>query len=375
MKRIVSALDEDQTIALEHDLLRRSDLIVHSVTTIEELLVAARESAQLCLVGPLLPDGDARDALEAVHADRDLTDMPVVLVATPEIAARVGSEGFAAVLSLPLTEPLDERLSVLLAATPRLSRRRRGFARVRDREEQPLGHAIDFAENGVLLRTRKPATVGMDLVVSITFPGATAPLPGNARVVRVNGERVALAFQEPNAALRGALADATGHLPDATTGLSFQPREALGARGVELAGTLLEGPALAALFAHVEGPTEPVRLRARDLGRFDDAALDRFLALLAAAGAPVELCSCPAWLGELCARMPSLSRRVQITSLWVAVRCTDCGDRFEDLAAIGACNRAAADTALASLTQPACLVCGGKLALIQAADALLAFVA
>lgn len=378
MKRLVSALDAGQTLALEHDLLRRADLHVHTVTTIEELLVAAREGAQVCLVGPLLPDGDARDALEAVRADRDLTDMPVVLVATPEIAGRVGSDGFTAVLHLPYGGALDEKLSRLLAAPKREARRRQGFARVRDAEQQPVGHAVDFSDNGILLRTRRAFALGQDVTLSLELPGASAPILGHARVVRIANERVALAFQEATPALRAAIADAMGapsRLPGSPEiGLSFQPRAELGARGAELAGALIEGPALAALSSHLlAAPSEPARLVVRDLAPFDDAMLDRFLALVSGATGSIELRSCPVWLSELCARLPALSARVTIASMWVVVRCQDCDQPFQDLAELGAGSRSAAETALAAITQPPCLVCGSALQLVGNAAALLAF--
>ena len=371
MKRIVSALDATQTLELERDLLRRADLNLVTVTTIEQLVAAAHEGAQLCLVGPLLPDGDARDALEAIRADDALADVPVVLVATPAISDRMGTWGFAGVLSLPLEGSVDDHLGALLESPQRLAPRRRGFARVRDDQGVAIGHAIDLSESGLLVRTRRATKVGEQLAVSIDFPAIAAPIAARARVARVIGDKVAIAFEAPSADLRAALLDAAGAAP--TPGLSFRPRDDLGARGAELGGSFAEGPALAVLGERVTLETpDPVRLVLRDLLPFDEAMLDRFLELLAAVSA-IEVHACPRWLAELAARMPVLSNRLHIYSMAFAVRCPSCGDAFDDRVTLAVLDRTAAEVALRAAVETPCLVCGGALSLVDLPAASLAF--
>lgn len=326
MLRIISALTPSLALQLEHDLLRRADLHLVGVTTVEELVATAREGAALALIEPLLPDGNARDALEELAANEDR--VPLVLIATPEQRAELGDEGFAAVIELPFSGgAFEEVLGRIVDAPRRRGRRRTLSARVLDADGQPLGRAIDLATGGIALRTRRALEVGSTLDYALVLPGM-ASLSARGRVVRCAGEHAALTIEAPSDALREALALLVA--ADAGEGLSFHPH---GERTASIGGAFTDGAALSALLSHLaEGEGERT-LFVRDLHPFSEDALTRFIATrrdLEGLG-PLALRAVPVWLASLMSRMPSvLGDTAKVGSVAVALRCPGCGDTHEE---------------------------------------------
>lgn len=376
--RIISALSPELALTLERDLLRREDLHLVTVTSIDELGTAARDGAQLCLVGPLLPDGDARDALETVRLSPSLSRVPVVLVATREERKELGEAGFSAVIELPYVgTTFDELLGPLLDARRRRGLRRASSARVLDSEGAPIGRAVDLSTGGLQVRTKRAHAAGDELRFALELPGS-APLAARGRVVRSREQHLALELIEPSPELSAALREAVEPLT-LRAGLAFRPRPELGPRGASLGGALVEGAALAALVAHLGARAdEPARLLVRELEPFDEPALDRWIALVGAlsAEAPVEVHGCPSWLGDLAARMPAvLARgRARIVSLGVALRCPPCDDDHEDEVALGGLDPAGQLAAVEALSARPCAICAGRVRPAQPASATLAFV-
>ncbi len=367
MRRIASTLGPELAAMLERDLLQRADLHVISARSIAELVEAVADGVELCLVEPLLPDGDARAALEAVRDEQRGADVPVVLVVLCDTPAP-DADGFSAVLTLPAaTGAAEDVLARLLDSPRRRDARRAVSARVFDPGGAPIGRLVDVARGGVALRTRRAFAVGAVVDVAIDLPYEAEPLPARARVVRVAGEHVALALETPSPALAAALELVLGPAPIAG-GLAFRPLAALGDRGASIGGTITDGPARVALLAHVAGGgADPPRLLVADLLPFDDAALDRWTAFVEAA-APFELHGCRPWMLALADRVPALlgrsARRAAIRSASVGVACAGCGDETERVVRIGDDAIAARATTTAVAAAP-CAVCGGATALVD----------
>jgi len=365
MRRIVSTLSPEVALLFERDLLRRGDLHLLSARTIDELVAYAREGAELCLVEPLLPDGDGLDALDAVRATPEGSRLPVVLVVTSDTPNK-DATGFSAMLELPAPPgAVEELLARLLSEPRRHGARRAASARVRDEKGEPLGRLVDVSRGGIALRTKKTLTVGAALSVALELPLQAAPISAQVRVLRTAGEHVALALLEPST----TLTDALGLLiapPPVDGGMAFRPLPQLGDRTCAIGGTLAEGPARGALEAFCK--SGGARLVVTDLSPFDERALDQWLTLLAVLG-PVTLHGCPAWLRALSDRMPAaLGRgagRARIASMEVALRCKDCGDEGAGEAQLPVGDRAVGIGAVEALAASPCFVCGGVLLLVD----------
>ncbi|MEO6950534.1 MAG: PilZ domain-containing protein [Polyangia bacterium] len=368
MLRIVSALTPELALSLERDLLRRADLHLIDVTTIEQLVAAAREGAHLCLVEPLLPDGNARDVLDELAALDER--VPTVLVASPEARDELGEQGFAAVIELPLSGgAFDDVLGRIIDTPRRRALRQPVAARIADIDGTRIGRSLDLSMGGAALRTRRGLTVGEALAITVELPGRE-PLAVRSKVVRAVGERAAISFEDASDTLRIALTNVLAPV-GAVEGLSFRPRPDLGARAAALGGTLVEGPALAALSTFFAGQGDTT-LVVRDLMRFDDAMLDRFVTLRQALDelGTLTLRACPSWLGALASRLPSLlGDRARIGTLAVALRCDTCEDAYEE--ELPVTDKRATSTMLEA-GRP-CAVCGGTLRPCVPTNALLAF--
>ncbi len=369
MLRIVSALTPELALSLERDLLQRSDLTLIDVTTIEQLMVVAREGAHLCLVEPLLPDGNARDVLDELATLDER--IPTVLVASAEARDELGEQGFAAVIELPFVGGAFEEILGKVIDTPRRrSLRQPVAARIADVDGTRIGRTLDLSMGGAALRTRRALVVGDALAITVELPGRDA-LPVRAKVVRAVGERAAVSFEDVSDALRVALTNVLAPVGGVPEGLSFRPRPDLGVRAAALGGALVEGPALAALSTLL-GADGDSTLVVRDLSPFDDAQLDRFIELRTALDelGTVTLRACPSWLGDLASRMPSLlGKRARIGTLAVALRCDTCEDAYEEELPVSDRLETAARLEAGRL----CAVCGGTLRPNLPLDALLAF--
>jgi DNA-binding response OmpR family regulator len=376
VRRLVSTVSPELALLLERDLLRRADLHLVTARSVDELVTLTREGAELCLVEPMLPDGDALDALDAVRATPEGSHVPVVLVVTSD-APQQETSGFAAVLELPATPgAVEELIARLLAEPRRRGLRRPTSTRVRDERGEPRGRLVDIARGGVALRTRRPLTVGASVALQLELPLQPAPLSAQARVLRVAGEHVALALESPSAPLGEAL-ELLIAPPALDGGMAFRPLPRLGDRAAAIGGVLADGPARTALEAFFGTPDgSEAKLVVTDLVPFDERALDRWVALVGAIGAtsPLELHGCPAWLRALADRMPRVlghaQRRTRIASLQVALRCGGCGDESETEARLPP-TREVALAAIAELAAAPCFICGGKLALLEPLETML----
>jgi hypothetical protein len=377
MWRIASTLSPELAELLERDLLRRADVHLLAVRSIDELVAATRDGAELCLVEPLLPDGDAIDALHAVRSAPHGARLPVVLV-TPQDAVEANEAGgFSAQISLPAPPgAIEELLSRLLSAPRRRDRRRAASARVFDQAGAPIGRLVDVAAGGVALRTRRAFEVGARPTLELELPTFEKPLRVQARVVRVAGEHVALALEAPSEEVTSALTLLVApSVPE--SGLSFRPLPALGKRGAAIGGTLGDGPAYAALLAFLaeHAGDGAARLYVGDLAPLDDRALDRWIELLSAVG-EVELLYAPAWLRALCDRTPAaLPSQAHIRSTALFVRCTACGDESEREVKLesNAIDRAAARGEADRVAAAPCALCAGALALDDPSDSTFLF--
>jgi PilZ domain len=363
MFRIASTLSPELAQLLERDLLRRADVHLLAVRSIDELVSATRDGAELCLVEPLLPDGDALDALHAIRATTYGARVPVVLV-TPGDTPAGDTPGFSAQIGLPAPAgAIEELLGKLLSAPRRRDLRRAASARVFDESGAPIGRLVDVAAGGVALRTRRTFEVGARAAIALELPTLRTPVPVQARVLRAAGEHVALALESPSEAARDALALLITP-PSGEAGLSFRPLPTLGPRGAAVGGNFDgEGPAHAALLAFLgETSADPARLYVGDLVPFNERALDRWIELLEAVG-PVELLCAPAWLRALADRMPAALRTgARIASTALLVRCLACGDESDREARIEG-KRADARAVAAEVIAAPCALCAGQVTL------------
>ncbi len=364
MFRIASTLSPELAQLLERDLLRRSDVHLLAVRSIDELVTATRDGAELCLVEPLLPDGDALDALHAIRATSYGARVPVVLVMSGDVPAD-DTPGFSAQIGLPAPPgAIEELLGKLLLAPRRRDLRRAASARVFDESGAPIGRLVDVAAGGVALRTRRIFEVGARPTIALELPTLRTPVPVQARVLRAAGEHVALALESPSEAARDALALLITP-PSSEAGLSFRPLPTLGRRGAAVGGNFDgEGPAHAALLAFLGEPSDdPARLYVGDLVPFNEHALDRWIELAATRSASVELLCAPAWLRALADRMPAALRPgARIASTALLVRCLACGDESDRETRIEG-KRADARAAAAEVSAAPCALCGGQVTL------------
>jgi hypothetical protein len=171
-------------------LLWRSDVQRQVVTALGAAHAAVRERPALVLLQRDVPW--AADFIREVREDDAIKVVSIAVYAPGEVdpaEMELLAAGANAVLRMPVTRDWDKRLARLLQVPPRQAVRVPMFVEVEAEGaiRTTLGTSVNLSENGVLIQA--PALdLGSDLGFAFRLPGASEPVRGRARVVRMAGE-------------------------------------------------------------------------------------------------------------------------------------------------------------------------------------------
>ena len=171
---------------LGNTLLWRSDVKRQVVTALGAARAAIRERPSLALLERDVPW--AADFIREVRED-DATKATSIAVYAPgeidPVELDLLSSGANAVLRLPATRDWDKRLARLLHVPPRQAVRVPVFVEVEaEAVRTTLGTSVNLSENGILIQSQA-LDLGSELSFAFRLPGATNPVRGRARVVRM----------------------------------------------------------------------------------------------------------------------------------------------------------------------------------------------
>jgi hypothetical protein len=180
-------------------LLWRRDVTRQMVTSLASARAAIRERPSLALIERDVPW--AAGFIREVRED-DATKATSIAVYAPDemdpVEMDLISSGANAVLRLPVTRDWDKRLARLLQVPPRQAVRVPVFVEVEAEgsTRTTLGTSVNLSESGILIQAQA-LDLGAELSFAFRLPGATDPVRGRARVVRMAGDDgVGLEFSE-----------------------------------------------------------------------------------------------------------------------------------------------------------------------------------
>ena len=172
---------------LGRTLLWRRDVNRDVVTALGGARAAIRERPSLALLERDLPwaagfirelreDAATKATSIAVYASGEMDSVEMDLLAS----------GANAVLRLPAGREWDKRLARLLQVPPRQAVRVPVFVEVQSEGavRTTLGTSVNLSESGILLQAQA-LDLGSELIFAFRLPGATDPVRGRARVVRM----------------------------------------------------------------------------------------------------------------------------------------------------------------------------------------------
>ncbi len=172
---------------LGQTLLWRRDVNRQVVTALGEARAAIRERPSLALLERDVPW--AAGFIREVREDVATRATSIAVYAPGEIdpvEMDLLSSGANAVLRLPVTRDWDKRLARLLQVPPRQAVRVPVFVEVQTEGaiRTTLGTSVNLSESGILLQAQA-LDLGSELMFAFRLPGATEPVRGRARVVRM----------------------------------------------------------------------------------------------------------------------------------------------------------------------------------------------
>jgi PilZ domain-containing protein len=171
-------------------LLWRHDVKRQVVTEFGAAHAAIRERPSLVLIQRDVPW--AADFIREVR-EGDTTRATSIAVYAPgeidPVEMDLMSFGANAVLRLPVTPDWDKRLARLLEVPPRRAVRVPVFVEVEaaGATRTTLGTSVNLSETGILIQAQS-LDQGSEITFAFRLPGATAPVRGRARVVRMTAE-------------------------------------------------------------------------------------------------------------------------------------------------------------------------------------------
>ena len=384
MKTIVASHNPDLARDFDRDLLRRRDLRLVTARDTDDLVAKLREGADIGFIDRVLPDGDGASAVAAIRADKQLAQIPLVMVtaagAPASDRAAAQAAGFADVVELPappgaLSLLVGRLLGVPLREDERFAVRVHVFdaAGTTESPDTYIGTSVDLSENGMLLKARRASGPGMVLGVRFALPGRAGELSLRGRVVRVDAQSfapqhaLALAFEEVTPTDRAALRD---YLKVLLGGRPFRWRtvEEAGRTVVELHGVLRADSDLTAL-SNLRGD---VWLRMREFRRISSDSVQKWIDFIRALapGEKLHLIECPIPFIHQANLITNLLERQEVESFYAPYSCAACGLDEERLIDVQR------DLDGGKKRQPprmSCSSCGGALAFDELTEQYFAF--
>jgi DNA-binding response OmpR family regulator len=177
---------------LKDTILWRDDVQRQIVRGLAEALAATLARPSLLVVDGAL--GQAEHLITAVRANPDTRTVSIVLIARGDFdpdEVRFIEAGANAILRLPVSPEWDERLSVLMAVPPRRDSRLAVQLQIEADAGTGIralaGTVLNLSENGMLVETDIPLTLGSDIDFKIHLRDIPQPLVGCGQVVRQAG--------------------------------------------------------------------------------------------------------------------------------------------------------------------------------------------
>lgn len=172
---------------LGQTLLWRRDVKRQVVTALGAARAAIRERPSLVVFERDVPW--AADFIREVREDDGTKATSIAVYAPGEmdpVEMDLLASGANSLLRLPATRDWDKRLARLLQVPPRQAVRVPVFVEVETEGavRTTLGTSVNLSENGILIQAQA-LDVGSELTFAFRLPGATDPVRGRARVMRI----------------------------------------------------------------------------------------------------------------------------------------------------------------------------------------------
>ena len=189
MLRVLVGCTDAQRAAEElgRTLLWRHDVARQVVTALGAARAAIRDHPSLVLFERDVPW--AAEFIREVREDDATKAISIAVYAPGEmdpVEMDLLSSGANALLRLPATRDWDKRLARLVHVPPRQAIRVPVFVEVETEGavRTTLGTSVNLSENGILIQAQA-LDLGAELVFALRLPGATEPVRGRAKVVRM----------------------------------------------------------------------------------------------------------------------------------------------------------------------------------------------
>jgi CheY-like chemotaxis protein len=342
VKTIVASHNPDLARDFDRDLLRRRDLRLVTARSTTELVDRLRAGADMCFLDRVLPDTDAETALEAIRADRKLTNVPVIMVTTQGAPAsdrlRARELGFADIVELPAAPGVLSLLVARHLGVP-LREDERFAVRVHVYDGAPstenyIGTSVDLSEAGMLLKAKRDVAPGSLLQLHFQLPGRSGELLLKGRVVRVDvssyapARGLALSFEQLTAADRAALHEYL--------------RVLVGGRPFQWLVTHEGGRQVISLFGVLRGDSDllPLKLlrgevyfRLREFRRISSDSVQRWIEFIRGLDmvSKIYLLECPISFIHQANLITNLLERQEVLSFFAPYACDNCGLEEEKL--------------------------------------------
>lgn len=331
MKTIVAAFHPDLPHELQQGLLHRKDLRLVSVRTLPELIERLGRGADICLVGAQLGEHNAASISQALRGIRRQPPIPTILLLTggssaPPGTAQLFDESFEwPQQSGPLFLAMARHLGWAARESDRYPTRVHVFLQGGDTY---LGSTIDLSQDGLLLRTTRPHTIGERLQLRFALPGRAGELWVQGRVLRCDSQTYApdhaigLHFESQSDEFRHALREYFALL---SGGRSFRWKIARkdGRQIIHLSGVLNAEVDLAAL-KQLRGELD---IYMRDFRRISSDSIQTWIDLMRSltGASKIRLHECPIQFIQQANAISNLLDHTEVVSFLSPYLCSRCG--------------------------------------------------
>ncbi|MCS6915796.1 MAG: PilZ domain-containing protein [Myxococcales bacterium] len=343
MRTIVATGAAQLQAEVQHELLCRADLRLLVVRSVPELLQTLRQGAELCLLGRGLEGASVAAAARAVRCNQGTAQVPVILLAGPDLERSERRGDFDEVLELPappgaLSLLVSRYLGVPLREAERFAVRVHVFStapaegRAAPADGPPpteyLGTSVDLSELGMMLKAWRALPVGELLRICFLLPGQERKIDALAQLVRIDARSympaigLALQFAALSAADRAAL---RGYI------------QALQAGGSLRWHIVREGERLTIVLSGVLrpevdlGPLRQLRgeldLRLRDVRLVSPDGIQCWLDLIRSLSrtSRIRLLECPIAFVRQANAIGNLPEHIEVVSFFAPYVCPRCG--------------------------------------------------
>lgn len=196
MKKVLISKDLKNLYLDENSFLERTDLMVFTASTNDEVLkIHKREKVTLIIMQLDMPGMKAKELFDTIRQSERLRDVSVIIICKDTLAHRGECRhlGASAVFTLPIdTTLLQIKAQQLLNIAPRKDYRASLAVAIQDKfktRPQPF-HTENISASGMLITAQEPLAKGDGIFFSFFLPDGTH-VSGYGEIARVDQPSVA----------------------------------------------------------------------------------------------------------------------------------------------------------------------------------------